>query len=94
MWLEFVACEGTRGEYPRWLYWSDCPQRTNFRSTHKLTQHGLDGLPSQFYESLPRHAPIFRVESRSGLFVLTLDEWTRYFVSGRNSTNLSDLARL
>jgi len=93
-WLEFLAKDGVHGEYPNGLFWDSWshpnPARSNFRATHKLTQHGLDGLPRQCYESLARQDPIFRVESRSGLFVLTLDEWLRYFVSGRNSSNLSE----
>ncbi len=96
-WLEFVAQEGVVGEYPRGLYWDRrcrCPWRTNLFTTHKLTQHGLDGLPRQFYASLPRQAPIFRIESREGVFTLTLEEWTRYFVSGHSSRRLIDLAQV
>ncbi len=92
MWLELIAREGTHGEYPRWLYWGHCPWRGDFGTTHKLTQHGLDGLPAAFYRALPRDEPIFRVNARNGLFILTLNEWINYFASGRNSSNLADLA--
>jgi len=91
-WLEFIALEGTYGEYPRDLYWRNCPWRGSFRSTHKLVQHGLDGLPTAFFRELPRDEPIFYVAARNGAFVLTLDDWVRYFTSGRNSTDLADLA--
>jgi len=90
-WLEFIAVDGVIGEYNRWLYWDYRPWRAGFTGTHKLTQHGLDGLPRAFFYTLPQEDTIFRVETGEGAFMLTVSDWIRYFVSGRDSTNLIDL---
>jgi len=69
-------------------------RRFNARGSHYLTQHGLDGVPrplwSVAYEVDPG-VPMgkvqfaFRIETaKKGTFDMTLCDWLRYFVSGRN----------
>lgn len=104
-WIEFVPTSGTQGEYQQGLLfgltdWGHCLyRRFNARSSHYLTQHGLDGLPRKLwlaaYENEPG-APLgdvkvsFRVESTKGAFDLTFYDWMAYFVSGK-SGHISNL---
>jgi hypothetical protein len=56
------------------------PYRTNFRSTHKLLQHGLDGLPETFSNALLHDyhdEQIFLVSTTDGAFTLSPTEWVR-----------------
>lgn len=96
--MELVPVEGTSGEYRDGIYWNGPHQRIYrlFSSTHYLTQHGLDGLPRLFTDSLWRWEPgkpVFRVHPYSGgVFVMTFEDWMRYFTTGRNERSLGDLA--
>jgi hypothetical protein len=80
------------GEYSDGLFWDGFEMYRLFNSTHYLTQHGLDLLPTvvwtQYYYSGEQ---IFRVEA-DGVFSMSMREWMRYFCSGRNERSLDGLA--
>jgi hypothetical protein len=92
----WVVSGEVSGEYRSGLYWShDLGLHRRIYSTlHKLTQHGLDGLPLAFHRSLRTiGTPIFLIETkRGGAFVMTFDDWERCFTSGQNGSKLADLA--
>jgi len=93
---ELASVKGCFGEYEQRLFVPSCGNPVRyFSSTHLLTQHGLDGLPQRVIELLNRPEMedefLFRVEGE-GAFDMTYGDWKRYFLSGRNSRNVMDLA--
>jgi hypothetical protein len=92
--FELQAVDGTWGEYTRHLYGrSDGIFRICTAGTHKLVQHGLDGLPKDYMDRLQRDmdSPIFRIEPRQGgVYIATLDDWWR--MMREPGQTLADLA--
>lgn len=98
-WIEFVQAEGSHGEYRTGLYFGSTYwgphmfRQFNVRSSHDLTQHGLDGLPKELWEAAYEYNPgqpmgqvqvAFTVETKKGYFGMTFFDWLQYFVSGKN----------
>lgn len=106
-WIEVRPVAGEYfGEYKRNLFYGiPMPDQGDrlyrqFTSTHYMTQHGLDGIPRDLWQSAYELGPgepqgdvcfEFKIHSEVGLFMYTNYEWLRYFVSGRNSRKLSDM---
>jgi hypothetical protein len=92
-WLELRWHAGCSGEYKNGLYWGH--SATLFRvlsnSTHTLTHHGLDGLPTTFLHSLSEDVPLFIVTTRQGAFTLTLADWWAHLASGQDERELIKL---
>jgi len=96
--VELVSNIGTAGEYQRGLFCGlpstssttrpNFPYRTNIGSTHKLLQHGLDGLPDVFYRQLfyeRRDNQLFLVTTKQlGTFTLSPAEWSRLLSRGED----------
>lgn len=99
--LELRPCiaEDHTGEYSRGLLYDlragreAGPVFRRFFSIMKMCQHALDGLPYDFYRVIPPNMPIFRVETKEGVFAHSLHTWQFWRPSKREDRlRLIDLA--
>ena len=109
-WIELVPWEGSfHGEYHKNLFFGQYSPTEewglyrvdNARSSHYITQHGLDGIPRGLWELAYEYQPgrpqgqvsfQFRIETaKRGAFNMTFWDWQKHFVSGRN-VHISEMA--